>query len=388
MVDLEPFRLDGPVVVALRADLPAVSERVVAAIIAEVPSYQRAFAGPMGETIRSAVALALAGFLDRVSGDARRTERTRNAVHGGAYDLGRGEARAGRTMDALLSAYRVGARVAWRGMSTSAVSAGLVAEQVVTYAELVFAYIDELSAASVAGHSDELETTGRVQQRLRERLARLLLTGAPADAVLAGARRADWAIPDTLTAVLLPPAQLRTTTTALGSSGARALVLEEDLPDPVVDDVVALLLPDASRSVLRRVLRDRDAVLGPTLPWVDVLGSYQRAARTAALVERGGGLIDSGDHLARLVLEADPGARADLRRRALAPLDDEAPGSREKLEATLRAWLLCGGRRDDVATLLFVHPQTVRYRMGRIRDLFGDRLTDPEVVLELVLALG
>jgi hypothetical protein len=388
MADPEPFRLDGPVVEALRADLPAVSERVVAAIIAEVPSYQRAFAGPMGETIRSAVALALAGFLDRVAGVARRSDGARGSVHSGAYDLGRGEARAGRSMDALLSAYRVGARVAWRGMSTSAVSAGLEADQVVTYAELVFAYIDELSAASVAGHSDELETTGRVQQRLRERLARLLLTGAPADAVLAAARRADWAPPETLTAALLPPAQLRSTLTALGGTGARALVIEEDLPEPALDDGVALLLPDASRGVLRRVLRDRDAVLGPTLPWLDAPASYQRAARAAALVEHDGGLLDSDEHLAHLVLGADAGAQADLRRRVLAPLEDEAPGSREKLEATLRAWLLCGGRRDAVAALLYVHPQTVRYRMGRIRELFGDALTDPERVLELVLALG
>ena len=37
--------------------------------------------------------------------------------HDGAYELGRGEARSGRTMDALLAAYRVGARVSWRDLS-------------------------------------------------------------------------------------------------------------------------------------------------------------------------------------------------------------------------------------------------------------------------------
>ena len=40
----------------------------------------------------------------------------------GAYELGRGEARSGRSMDALLAAYRVGARVSWRHMSASAVA--------------------------------------------------------------------------------------------------------------------------------------------------------------------------------------------------------------------------------------------------------------------------
>ena len=38
--------------------------------------------------------------------------------------LGRGELREGRTLDALQSAYRVGARVAWRRLSAAAVAAG------------------------------------------------------------------------------------------------------------------------------------------------------------------------------------------------------------------------------------------------------------------------
>jgi DNA-binding PucR family transcriptional regulator len=37
---------------------------------------------------------------------------------------------------------------------------------------------------------------------------------------------------------------------------------------------------------------------------------------------------------------------------------------------------------------LFVHPQTVRYRMAQLRELYGDRLLDPAVVFEIILALG
>ena len=43
---------------------------------------------------------------------------------------------------------------------------------------------------------------------------------------------------------------------------------------------------------------------------------------------------------------------------------------------------------EKVAAELFVHPQTVRYRMGQLRDLYGARLEDPQCVLELTLALG
>ena len=70
------------------------------------------------------------------------------------------------------------------------------------------------------------------------------------------------------------------------------------------------------------------------------------------------------------------------------PLDDLSAGAREKLVETLRSWLLHHGRRDRVAAELFVHPQTVRYRMGQLRELYGKRLEDPRTVLELTVALG
>src|SRR4051794_31430091 len=175
----------------MRDQLPQVADDVVSAIIAEVPSYEDALSGSMGENIRNAVQLALGGFLALASGrrGAHPGTPAAPAVEG-AYQLGRGEARSGRTTEALLAAYRIGARVAWRDMSTIAVGVGVDADTLVGFAELVFAYIDELSAASVAGHTDELETTGRVRQRLLERVAHHLLAGAPADVVLAAAERA------------------------------------------------------------------------------------------------------------------------------------------------------------------------------------------------------
>jgi len=64
------------------------------------------------------------------------------------------------------------------------------------------------------------------------------------------------------------------------------------------------------------------------------------------------------------------------------------PATAERLEETLRSWLLHQGRREDVAAELFVHAQTVRYRMGQIRELYGDTLDDPDVVRDLVIALA
>jgi hypothetical protein len=381
-------RLDPIVLAAMREELRTVSEQVVEVVVAEVPSYRGAFAGSMGQTIRDAVALALDGFLELSS---READADAGAPLGpvveGAYRLGRGEARSGRSMEALLAAYRMGARVAWRGLSDRAVAAGLPAAQVAQFAEMVFAYIDELSAASAAGHADELETSGRVRQRLLERLARQLLTGATPGTLVATAKRAEWEPPETLTAVLLPPGQVRG---AVANLPPRTLLAGEDLPDIDAPDVALLLVPDANRAALLRGLEGRHAVVGPTVGWQRTRGSFLRAVRTRSLGVRPGrgAPVDSDRHLARLVLEADPEALSDLRALALAPLAELRPATAEKLTETLRAWLLCRGRREQVAELLHVHPQTVRYRVTQLRELYGDRLDDPERVLELTVALG
>ncbi|NEC21421.1 PucR family transcriptional regulator, partial [Streptomyces parvus] len=131
--------LDETTVTALRAALKTTADEVVQAIIDEVPPYAHALSGRMGATIRRAVRTALGHYLDLASGNA-----TGGDGDDAAYELGRGEVRDGRSMDALLSAYRVGARVAWRCLAAGAVPAGLPAAEVAKFAELTFAYIDEL----------------------------------------------------------------------------------------------------------------------------------------------------------------------------------------------------------------------------------------------------
>jgi DNA-binding PucR family transcriptional regulator len=88
------------------------------------------------------------------------------------------------------------------------------------------------------------------------------------------------------------------------------------------------------------------------------------------------------------VLSADVDAHSDLRAHVLRPFAGLKPDAAERLAQTLLSWLLHQGRRDDVAEHLHVHPQTVRYRMGQIRDLFGDDLQNPRTVRDLVLALS
>lgn len=379
--------LDPRVVEALRAQLPSVAEQTVATLTEEVAEYAGALSGEMGATIEGAVRMALGGFL-RLAAQSRDADPSSplGPALEGAYALGRGEARSGRTMDALLAAYRVGARVAWRELSTTAVAGGLPAPTIAQFAELVFAYIDQLSAASVAGHADELATSGRVREQYRERLGQALLTGATAEALVAGAQRADWTPPATLTAVLLPAARARDTAALLDP---RTLGVPGDLvglTDP--EPRVVLLVPDADRRTLLRVLRGRAAVVGPGRPWTAAGSSFRRAVRALDLPHVGADALDSEEHLTALVLGADQEVLHDLRAQVLEPLTQLRPATAARLAETLRAWLLHQGRREDVAAALHVHPQTVRYRMTQLRELYGERLADPETVLQLTVALA
>lgn len=390
MVDDE-LRIPHAVADAMRDELPVVAEQTVAAIVVEVPSYADAFGGDMGRTISNAVQMALGGFLVLASaGGGGDASTPIQPALDGAYALGRGEARSGRSMDALLGAYRVGARESWRHMSARAVAAGLTAVQLARFAELVFAYIDQLSAASVAGHSDELATSGRVRERYLERLADLLLAGAPPEDLAAAADRAGWAPPKTLTAVVVPEAKMRR---ALQSLDPRTLRSGADVPgSPSAVELGVLLVPDAggrSRPALMRSLEERDAVVGPARPWAEVHTSYARACRAVGMgLTSDDGPLDTERRLADLVLRADGDALADLRAQVLEPLSGLSPTARDKLTETLRSWLLHQGRREQVATELFVHAQTVRYRMTQLRELYGARLDDPRTVLELTIALG
>jgi hypothetical protein len=276
-------------------------------------------------------------------------------------------------------------------MSDSAVRAGLPAASVATFAELVFAYIDELSAASAAGHADELATTGRVRQRYLERLTQGLLRGAAPEVLQAAAERAEWRPPRTLTAVVLPDLRSRG---ALAQLDARTLQPAEQVPGlEDRSELTVLLVPNAggrSRPALLRRLSGRSAVVGPARSWQLVRASYERTLRVVALEldPATPAPIDTESHLPELVLGADPAALEDLRDQVLAPLAELRPATADKLKETLRSWLLHQGRRDAVAAQLFVHPQTVRYRMQQLRELYGERLDDPEWVRRLTIALA
>src|SRR6185436_17027167 len=146
----EPWHALPPAVADwIEPELPAATEEILETIAREVPEYARPLEGAFGAGIRTGVTEALRQFVELI----RDSEAGRDPGRDVYVGLGRGEHREGRTLDSLQSAYRVGARVAWRHVSAAARRSGADAEQLGLLAEAVFAYIDELSADSVEGYA-------------------------------------------------------------------------------------------------------------------------------------------------------------------------------------------------------------------------------------------
>ena len=382
------LRLPPELAGQLGAQLPVLADEVLSAIAREVPAYARPLEGAFGQGVRAGVQAALGRFLSLATeepglddGDARdRAARGRELYAA----LGRGEARVGRSLDALLAAYRTGARVAWARLAELGLGAGLPARDLVELAAAVFAYIDELSAASAEGFTAEQSALAGDRERRQRALAQLLLADASPWQLEEAATVAGWHPPATLTAVLVP---VRAGSELASRWGDRALLAAED----DAAGTALLLLPDVDGpgqgERLARLLAGRPAVVGLTRPWQEVRQSVALARRALGPDGLGAGVVHVQDVLAGLVVAADPLALAELTARRLAPFDGLTDRGRERLLDTLRSWLAHQGDRQSVAAELGVHPQTVRYRLGLLREVIGDDLDDPRRRFELSLVL-
>jgi hypothetical protein len=135
----------------------------------------------------------------------------------------------------------------------------------------------------------------------------------------------------------------------------------------------------------RAALDGHAAGIGPAVAPADAARSFRLAA--AALGLAGDAPVAVDERRVALLCRAEPELVAELAAERLAPLAGETAGSRARLEATLLAWLRHAGTVAAAAAELGVHPQTVRYRLNRLRELFGDTLDDPDARFELELVL-
>ncbi|HEU5470294.1 MAG TPA: helix-turn-helix domain-containing protein [Actinophytocola sp.] len=325
-----------------------------------------------------AIQRAVVQFIDRLEDPAAAQQDQAELL----YQLGLHETPDGAVLDSLQSAYRAGARVAWRHMSRIGQAAGVPLPTLGLLAEAIFAYTGELSAQSIAGLvAAQARAAGALDRRRRTLLDAILTRAEGLDRA---AEQAGWPPPERVVAVALRireeeverPGVDRRMLADLERADPCLLLAETDLD---LLDEITLRLP---------VLR---AAAGPVVTLAHACDSLRWAGRMLRFVERGilpdVPLTRFDEHMSALWLLHDPFLLKELSDRALAPLAGLAAPERDQLGETLLAWLESRRGTAEIAQILGVPPRTVRYRLRRIEQLFGDRLDDPQVRFDLEVAL-
>ncbi|NUK35974.1 PucR family transcriptional regulator [Streptomyces lunaelactis] len=183
---------------------------------------------------------------------------------------------------------------------------------------------------------------------------------------------------------------------SLESTAARAgeaLLVVPDTDDRLVVLAAAggAVVAACTAEYAAKEAEDAEAVVGlsaPTGP-IAAAGAYKQAEQALSVARRRGRALVEHEELAAgsiLPLLADDAVRAFADGMLRALYEHDATG-RGDLVASLRAWLSRHGQWDAAAADLGVHRHTLRYRMRRVEEILGRSLDDPDVRMELWLAL-
>ena len=371
----------------IEPELEATTDEILATIAREVPGYARPLEGSFGRGVRTGVTEALRQFVDLI----RSPSGARGPGREVYVALGSGELREGRTLDALQSAYRVGARVAWRRLAAAATRAGVEPDVLSLLAESIFAYIETLSADSVEGYAEARARLEGERRRRRHELVAALVREPPADEadLRAAAEAVAWRLPRTAAALACNEEQLDRLATRLPADALAA----------GLDGLGCAIVPDPDGPGRRRQVEQAvggagvgaHAVLGPTGAAGSLAASWSLARATLRAVGAGAieaaGLLRADDALTKLLLFENTDVAERIATRWLTPLASLTPKARLRMEQTALAYVQQRGNAAAMARALGVHPQTARYRLRGLRELLGDALEDPDARFEIELAL-
>jgi len=257
--------------------------------------------------------------------------------------------------------------------------------------ESVLRYSREIAFAAAQVYAQAAEARGAWDARLEALVVDAVLRGEADDSMQSRATALGWGSVASVTVVAgaTPSASadaavdaLRRAVTRLGAESLAAVqrrrfvVILGGTTDPM--SVVAQLAEHFG---------DGPIVIGPTVPHLFAAGRSARAAlsglTSAAAWPSAPRPVHSDDLLPERVLTGDGQARRALIDRIYHPLE-----AQPTLLRTAAEFLESGSALEATARVLFVHPNTVRYRLGRIAEVTGYDLTHPREAHTVLLALA
>ncbi|WP_227981282.1 PucR family transcriptional regulator [Nocardia spumae] len=370
---------------ACRGDIPALTERLMAAVFTDNPEWTD-YSAVTRADLQDGCRRFLTRVLDLLGAKGAGAEHDDVAAA-----IGKQRAEQGVPLEAMLRTFRLGGRIIWEALldRAGAISPADFRET----GTAMWAVIDGMSSALVTSYrGTELDRVRRDERR-RHALIEDLLSGRGHDARFAVYAARELHIPPSGDYLVVvgrgDPHPLRLgTETALAAKGIRSVW--HDRGDSTVG-IVALEQHSSKQvaQVLEPLVRGR-AGLSPTvsgLAEVDSAHTFAALALDTVPPPAEGVLISLDDRYPEALLLRSPDLAQLSVRRLLGPILALPAKERDMLLHTLTVWLAENGSAAHAAPLLHCHRNTVINRLQRAATLLGRPLEGQRRQLELSLAL-
>ena len=361
-----------------RLDRDAIARRLVETFRGEISGYRRLPSSVVDQQIltiaRSNVELCFDSIASGGSPSSAELEPFRVSA--------RDRASEGMPLEDLLHAYRLGGRLGWRAIAD--VAHDDEQSVLVEIAARVMHYVDDVSAAVAQAYLDERQQLVSEEERTARDLFEAIIRDTPLGGRLEHlAQGRGFELGDRYHPFI---ARFPGTGGRRHADLAAALRREGTLALTEGDRVAGLLragsrphgLPPQALTVVGGETRRRDLAVA-----IDDVRSI------AELAERRGlrGTVDAEYFPLELQLIASPWYSRMIADRVLGPLGHGDGQRGAELSSTLEAFVEHDLDRRRTAAALHIHPNTLDYRLRRLRELTGLDLREPDAIALVVLAL-
>lgn len=260
--------------------------------------------------------------------------------------------------------------------------------------EAVLRFSREVAFAAADVYAKAAEERGAWHARLRAQLVDALLRGDAAESLQGRAAAMGWGTPSGVV-VVAGPAPDGDNEQVLDEAERRARHVGVDALAGLHGDRLVIVLGGAGELMLcaaelAPVFGKGPIVVGPPVPTLSEAGRSASAALSGLRVAAGWPdaprPVAADDLLPERALDGDATATAMLLEDIYNPLALAGPA----LLATVTAFLGQGGSVEGTARTLYLHPNTVRYRLRRAIEVCGVSVFDARgaFVVQVALTLG
>ena len=260
--------------------------------------------------------------------------------------------------------------------------------------EAVLRYSREVAFAAAEVYAGAAEARGAWDARLESLVVDAVLRGEADDSMQSRAAALGWGSVSNVSVIagMSPEGNAAEVVDLIRRAASRLKI--ESLAAVQGQRLVVILgsLEDPSPKVqaLAQYFGDGPIVVGPTVPHLFAAGRSARAALSGLVAARAWPdaprPVLADELLVERVLAGDATARRAMIDRIYRPLSTAG----KALFETATTYLDGGGGLESTARVLFVHPNTVRYRLGRISVVTGYDISQPREAhtVRLALAVG